>query len=86
MTDELGRTVILYLVPTSIRLLMNVDKDDEAQSVLLGGLKLKRRESVKLSTEEDFEKLEGSFRFVDAGDKDADDDKRIDVFVLLQRK
>jgi len=43
---------------------MNVDKDAEAQSVLLGELKLKRRESVKLSTEEDFEKLEGSFRFV----------------------
>ena len=43
MTDEVGRTVILGLVPTSIRLLMNVDKDAEAQSVLLGELKLKRR-------------------------------------------
>jgi hypothetical protein len=59
MTDRFD-TAILDLVPTSCRLLVNVDEDDSAQIVLLGELKVKRRESVKLSTGEDFEKLEGS--------------------------
>jgi len=35
MTDEVGRTVILGLVPTSIRLLMNVDKDAERKAFYL---------------------------------------------------
>ncbi len=79
MTDVIGRTVILDLVPTTIRLLVDVEKGEDEKIVLVGEMKLKSRESMKLSTEEDFEKLEGIFRLVDTGEKD-DDDKPIGVF------
>jgi hypothetical protein len=76
MTDEVKRPAILGLVPTSCGLLVNVDKGDDEQIVLLGEVKLKRGESVNLSNE-DFEKLEGKIRIVDARTDLLNDDKPI---------
>jgi len=77
MTDWLDPPIILNLVPTSFRLYVNADKDDHEEIVLLGEIKLKGRESVKLTTDEDFEKLEGILRLVDSGPEGPKDDKPI---------
>jgi hypothetical protein len=67
MTDALERLVILDLVPTSCRLIVNVAQDKSEQLVLIRELKLVRHETVKLSTDEDFKKIDGGFRLIDTG-------------------
>lgn len=59
------KTTILHLVPTAFQLLVNVEKEEEERLVLLGRTRLKHRESVKLATEEDFDKLDGVLRLVE---------------------
>lgn len=61
----MASTTILNVVPTAFRLLVNVEKGEEARLVLLGQTRLKHRESVKLATEEDFDKLDGVLRLVE---------------------
>lgn len=76
MADDSDYTVILNLVPTSLRMYVNVEKDDDEQIVLIGELKPKRHEQhVNLSTDEEFEKLKGGLRLVNTGAKGANDDK-----------
>jgi len=64
---------------------VNVDKDDDDQIVLLGELKPKARETVKLSTDEDFEKLEGVLRLVDGGQEIPDADKPIGCLTYCEK-
>jgi hypothetical protein len=61
----MAKTTILNLAPTAFKLLVNVEKEDEARLVLLGNTRLKHRESGKLATEEDFDKLDGVLRLVE---------------------
>lgn len=67
------KTTILTLVPTAFRLLVNVEKEEEDRLVLLGETRLKRRESVKLTTEEDFDKLDGVLRLVEQEGEEEDE-------------
>lgn len=67
----------LDLVPTSFRLLVNVDGEEADRIVMLGELRLNRRESVKLATGEDFDKLDGVLRLIKQDGEELDGEKPI---------
>src|SRR5712692_10356410 len=62
----------LDLVPTSFRLFV-----EARENVLLGEIQLKRRQSVKLTTDEDFNKLDGILRLVEETNEGSHDSKPI---------
>ncbi len=77
MKEEFGRTVILNLVPISFRLSVNVDNDDDERILLVGGVRLEHEESVKLATDEEFNKLEGVLRLIEQKSEETEDAKPI---------
>ncbi len=77
MKEEFGRTVILNLVPTSFRLSINVDNDADESILLVGWVRLEHEESVKLATDEEFNKLEGVLRLIEQKSEETEDAKPI---------
>ena len=75
--DDVGRGAILSVVPTSWRLFVKVDPSDSQSSGVSGEMRLAPRQSVKLSTQEEFDSLHGVFEFLVGGETKPGDDKPI---------
>jgi hypothetical protein len=66
--------VFIDFVAKNLELLVNIDEEDDERVVLLAALALKGRQSVQLTTEEDFTKFEGNLRLIEETSEESQDE------------
>jgi hypothetical protein len=80
----MAKRTSITLVPTTFRLLVNVNKEEQERLVLLGNARLSYRESVKLATEENFTEMVGGLRLIEQEGEERESDKPIGWMSYLE--